>query len=194
MADKWESVKDSFSWDDQIKNTLSEQLTATLNEIDISIQEEQNSLNENYDTRDIIFTHYAQFNEPINLEDKADRDKLKKVLKFDNKMIEMLQDGKISLTREEKVKLVSQRVDDNFAQIREEYADIGTIIHPVHQFVLQDIVDVGGIELVNKNSDIYNYIKQGEMSLALKEIKMLAPYFPDQSRLNALINMWGNFD
>jgi len=194
LADKWESIKDSFTWDDQIKNTLTEQLTQTLNDIDISVQEEQTKLDEDYDTKDIIYAHYSQFNEPINLQDENDRNKLKDVLKFDDDMLELLQDGRITLTREEKVKLVADRVDTNFAQVREVYADIGTVIHPVHQFVLQDIVDVGGIKLVDKNSDIYQYLQKDEFSLALKEIKLLAPYFPDQSRLNALINMWGSFD
>ena len=65
-------------------------------------------------------------------------------------------------------------------------------MHPAHQFVINDIIDVmGNTSKVEKGSIFYNALKQENYSVALKELKLLRPFFKDESRLNALINMWG---
>lgn len=191
MIDKWESTKDNWaSWDDNVANTISEQISNMLTEIDISVKETQNNLNQNFNTGDLVFSFYSQFNEPINLNNPEDVQLLKDELGYTNKDIELVQ--KTGLQQEEKLKLITNRVEKNFAQVKEIYEDIGVVVHPAHQFVINDIIDVmGNTSKVEKGSVFYNALKQENYSVALKELKLLRPFFKDESRLNALINMWG---
>ena len=78
------------------------------------------------------------------------------------------------------------------SEIQQIYANFPEVIHPAQAFVLQDIVNVvGDTSKVNEDSHIYKALREGNFSLALKHIKLLRPYFEDESRLNALVNMWG---
>ena len=193
MADKWETIKDNWaSYDDKVANTISEQITKILTEVDISIQNEQQQLNENFNTNDLIFTFYSQFADNLDLRDPNNITLLKEKFGYDDETIRLMVEGKKGLNQEEKLSIIARDVENNMFEIQQIYANFPEVIHPAQAFVLQDIVNVvGDTSKVNEDSHIYKALREGNFSLALKHIKLLRPYFEDESRLNALVNMWG---
>ena len=193
MADKWETIKDNWaSYDDKVANTISEQITKILTEVDISIQNEQQQLNENFNTNDLIFTFYSQFADNLDLRDPNNITLLKEKFGYDDETIRLMVEGKKGLNQEEKLSIIARDVENNMLEIQQIYANFPEVIHPAQAFVLQDIVNVvGDTSKVNEDSHIYKALREGNFSLALKHIKLLRPYFEDESRLNALVNMWG---
>lgn len=73
-----------------------------------------------------------------------------------------------------------------------EFNDIGVVVHPRHQFVIQDIIDVLGPEAVGKNSAFYIYLQNEQLRYARDYIDKLAPQFKNKQRHKALLNLWGN--
>jgi len=203
LMDKWEVFKDSiaetFGWNDQIKNTVSEKISAELTEIDISVQNKQQELNESFDSNTLLFTHYSLFSDPLDIKNDADVESLRKVWTEDKvskkeqtKRLEMIENGTMTISNEDKFQMVNMRVAENYNTLGEIYKDIGVVVHPAHQFVLQDIIDVTGTEYIDKGTPIYNAIKNENFALALKEIKNLNHQFSNKARYEALLTYWGN--
>ena len=139
------------------------------------------------------------YSDPIDLKNKDDVKALRAFYTEDgmskneqDKTIQMILDGKMQITNEDKFQMINKRVGENYEIFGEIYKDIGVIVEPAHQFVLQDIIDVVGPEVVNEKSPIYNAIKQEQFGIALKHIKNLKLQFPNQARFNALLTYWGN--
>ena len=84
------------------------------------------------------------------------------------------------------------QINQNIKIYNDIYKDIGVVIHPAHQFVLQDIIEVMGTEAIGKQSKIYNHIKNERWALAKDEIQLMRHLFPDLSRFSALMMYWGN--
>tara|TARA_R110002110_G_scaffold158868_8_gene356448 strand:+ start:7189 stop:10614 length:3426 start_codon:yes stop_codon:yes gene_type:complete len=194
-----DSIAETFGWNDQIKDSISEKITEELTQVNIAVDTKQQELNESFDSDSLIFTHYSLYSDPIDLRNKTDVKALRAFYTSDgmskkeqDKTIQMILDGKMQITNEDKFQMINMRVKENYETFGEIYKDIGVVVEPAHQFVLQDIIDVVGPEIVNKESPIYNAIKNENYGVALKEIKNLKLQFPNQARFNALLTYWGN--
>ena len=194
-----DSIAETFGWNDQIKDSISEKITAELTQVNIAVDKKQQELNESFDSDSLIFTHYSLYSDPIDLKNKDDVKALRAFYTEDgmskkeqDKTIQMILDGKMQITNEDKFQMINKRVGENYKIFGEIYKDIGVVVEPAHQFVLQDIIDVVGPEVVSQESPIYNAIKQEQYGIALKHIKNLKLQFPNQARFNALLTYWGN--
>jgi hypothetical protein len=184
------------TWDDMFKSdkdrdidTISEILTKAASEYEFKIDKIQNELNFKFEDEmeAMVLTHKVSYDETVPH----------------------------NFLREKKLEYVREKHNKNVEIFNEIYNDIGVVIHPKFQFVINDIIDAIGVEsveletrkdktniiksikysdnlkFVDKDSDLYHFIQNEKWRYARQEIMRLQPLFKNYQRYQSLLMMWG---
>ncbi len=155
---------DNFRKDDDV-DTLTEKITSMASKYEEKVVEKQQELD-------------FQFKDEIEEQTLRHRSRYDQTIPSDLDEI-----GALNYLKDKNTKLIET--------YNNTFNNIGVVIHPRHQFVIQDIIDAVGLEAVGEGSAFYLYLQNEQYRYARDYIDKLAPKFKNKQRHKELLTLWG---